>query len=368
MKYIQEFRNPSMVHALVKNIEKQVDQKYNFMEFCGGHTHTIFRYALHRLLPNNIEFIHGPGCPVCVLPISKIDAAIEFAQKDRVILCTYGDLLRVPGSQGKTLLKAKATGLDVRMVYSPLDAIVLAQKNRKNHVIFFAIGFETTSPATAVALQRAIEAKLQNFSVFCNHVTTPAALESILEFPIHQPEENVPIHGFIGPAHVSTVIGSQPYEYFASHYKKPIVIAGFEPLDIVQGVWMLIRQVKTKRAMVENQYTRAVTPFGNEKAQGFVNKFFQLRKFFEWRGLGVLPNSALQIKPEYEFYDAEKRFPIDEQATKENKECLCPSVIRGIKKPTDCKLFSKICTPENPIGSCMVSSEGTCAAYYLYAE
>ena len=336
---------------------------YRLMEFCGGHTHAIFRYGIQDLLPDNVEFIHGPGCPVCVLPMGRIDNAIELAEQHDVILCTYADLLRVPVSQSKSLLKAKAAGADIRMVYSTQDVLKIVQDNSQREVVFFAIGFETTTPPTAVAIKQAQALGLKNFSVFCNHVLTPAAMKAILDAP-----EPVQIDGFLGPSHVSTVIGSQPYEIFAKHYQKPIVIAGFEPLDVMQSSLMLIRQLNTNKHQVENEYTRAVTREGNVKAQLLMAEVFCLRDEFEWRGLGLIAKSALKLKAAYADFDAELRFQLPAIKASDVKGCECPAILRGAKRPVDCKLLGTVCTPENPMGSCMVSSEGACAAYWSYGR
>jgi len=338
------------------------------MEFCGGHTHAISRYGIQDLLPGNVRLIHGPGCPVCVLPIGRIDNAIELACGRGVVLCTYADTLRVPASQHMSLLKAKASGADIRMIYSSLDAIRIATENPGAQVVFFAIGFETTTPPTAVAVQRAEALELGNFSVFCNHVLTPSAIANILESPQVRSLGAVQLDGFIGPAHVSTVIGSRPYEYFAQEYAKPVVIAGFEPLDVMQAILMLVRQVNDGRAEVENEFSRAVTREGNLKAQALVAEVFALRRSFEWRGLGEVPYSALRIKSRYSRFDAEVRFGIEYRSVPDAKSCECGAILRGVKQPRDCKLFGTVCTPETPIGSCMVSSEGACAAHYTYGR
>lgn len=370
MKYIDEFRDGTVAKQLAGAIAAQVhDQRsYNLMEFCGGHTHAISRYGLKDLLPARIRMIHGPGCPVCVLPIGRIDNAIELASRRGVILCTYADTLRVPASGGLSLLKAKARGADIRMVYSSADAVRIAQEHPQRQVVFFAIGFETTTPPTAVAIQQAQALDLENFSVFCNHVLTPAAITHILESSQVREYGTVPLDGFIGPAHVSTVIGSQPYEYFAEEYGKPVVIAGFEPLDVMQAILMLVRQLNDGRAEVENEFTRAVTRDGNPKAKARVAEVFELRRSFEWRGLGEVPYSALAIKESYRAFDAEARFGITYRSVPDNKACECGAILRGVKSPTDCKAFGTVCTPENPIGSCMVSSEGACAAHYTYGR
>ena len=370
MKYIDEFRDGAVAKELAKAIARAADHPrgYNLMEFCGGHTHAISRYGVADLLPANVRMIHGPGCPVCVLPIGRIDNALELAARPGLILCTYADTMRVPASKGLSLMKAKAAGADIRMVYSSADAVRIARENPDREVVFFAIGFETTTPPTAVAITAAAAAGLANFTVFCNHVLTPSAITHILESPEVRELGTVPLDGFIGPAHVSTIIGSQPYEYFAEEYAKPVVIAGFEPLDVMQAILMLVRQLNEGRAEVENEFTRAVTRDGNAKAKALVAEVFELRKTFEWRGLGEVPYSALAIKDKYRAFDAEARYGITYRSVPDNKACECGAILRGVKKPTDCKVFGTVCTPENPIGSCMVSSEGACAAHYTYGR
>jgi len=370
VKYIDEFRDGVVARQLAAAIAGEVrsDRRYHLMEFCGGHTHAISRYGIKDLLPVNVRMIHGPGCPVCVLPIGRIDNAIELAERPWTILATYADTMRVPASKGLSLQKAKARGADIRMVYSSADALRIARENPEREVVFFAIGFETTTPPTAVVIRQAAELGVANFSVFCNHVLTPAAIANILESPEVRELGTVPLDGFIGPAHVSTVIGSQPYEYFAEEYERPVVIAGFEPLDVMQAILMLVRQLNDGRAEVENEFTRAVTREGNIKAKALVAEVFELRRSFEWRGLGEVPYSALQIKEKYRAYDAETRFGIGYRSVADNKACECGAILRGVKQPTDCKFFGTVCTPENPIGSCMVSSEGACAAHYTYGR
>lgn len=370
MKYIDEFRDGEVAKTLALKIARlaQPERSYSFMEFCGGHTHAISRYGLSDLLPPNVRMVHGPGCPVCVLPIGRIDMAIDLALHQGVILCTYGDTLRVPASEGLSLMKAKARGGDIRMVYSTLDALQIARDNPQREVVFFAIGFETTTPPTALAILQAHQEQLRNFSVLCCHVLTPAAISQILESPEVRQWGTVPIDGFIGPAHVSTVIGSRPYEFFAEEYRKPVVIAGFEPLDVMQAIAMLIKQVNEGRAEVENEFARAVSRDGNQKAQDRVAEVFELRREFEWRGLAVVPYSALMIREKYGSFDAERRFKMDYQSVPDNKACECGAILRGVKRPQDCKIFGTVCTPENPVGSCMVSSEGACAAHYSYGR
>lgn len=368
MKYISEFRDKRVAAALAAALASEADpaREYSLMEFCGGHTHAIFRYGVQDLLPPNVNLVHGPGCPVCVLPISRLDMAIELADIPNVILCSYGDMLRVPGSRKRSLLKSRAQGRDVRMVYSCEEAIRIAQEHPEREVVFFAIGFETTTPPTAVAIQQAEKLGLKNFTVFCNHVLTPSAIQSILDSPDVRQLGTVRVDGFIGPSHVSTIIGSRPYDFFSREYQRPVVIAGFEPLDVLQAVRMLVRQLNEGRAEVENQFTRGVTHQGNLKAQGMVAEVFELRRTFEWRGLGIVPYSGLRIKKKYAEFDAEIRFSLMQKTVSENKACECGAILRGVKKPTDCKIFGTVCTPHNPIGSCMVSSEGACAAYYKY--
>ncbi|MEO8675371.1 MAG: hydrogenase formation protein HypD [Casimicrobiaceae bacterium] len=370
MKYIDEFRDGALARVIAAAIAREArpDRRYHLMEFCGGHTHAISRYGIKDLLPPNVEMIHGPGCPVCVLPIGRIDSAIELAARPGLTLATYADTMRVPASHGLSLMKAKARGADIRMVYSCADAVAMARENPDREVVFFAIGFETTTPPTAVAILEAAAARLANFSVFCNHVLTPAAIANILESPEVRELGTVPLDGFIGPAHVSTVIGTQPYEYFAEEFERPVVIAGFEPLDVMQAILMLVRQLNEGRAEVENEFTRAVTREGNVKAKALVAEVFELRQTFEWRGLGEVPYSALRIKEQYRAYDAEARYGIEYRAVADNKACECGAILRGVKKPRDCKVFGTVCTPENPIGSCMVSSEGACAAHYTYGR
>lgn len=370
MKYIDEFRDGDVARRIADRLatEARADRQYSFMEFCGGHTHAISRYGVSELLPANVRMIHGPGCPVCVLPIGRVDMAIRLALEHDVIVCTYGDTMRVPASDSLSLTKAKARGGDIRMVYSAADALTVARDNPDRQVVFFAIGFETTTPPTALAILRAQREGLKNFSVLCCHVLTPSAITHILESPEVRQYGTVPIDGFIGPAHVSIVIGAAPYEHFAEEYRKPVVIAGFEPLDVMQAILMLVRQVNEGRAHVENEFTRAVDRDGNLAAQQKVSEVFELRPSFEWRGLGEVPYSALKIRPAFAEFDAERRFDVGYTPVADNKACECGAILRGVKKPTDCKIFGTVCTPENPVGSCMVSSEGACAAHYAYGR
>ncbi|WP_461829180.1 hydrogenase formation protein HypD [Aquifex sp.] len=366
------FKNPRIAKSLVEKIKRELEGvkslPIHIMEFCGGHTHAIMKYGIDQLLEGYVRFVHGPGCPVCVMPMRRIDLALELAKLPNVILCTYGDLLRVPGSRRKSLLNVRAEGADVRMVYSCLDTIKIARENPDKEVIFYAIGFETTTPQTAVLIKKVKELGIKNLSVVSNHVITPAAIQHILNAPEIREIGKVRIDAFIGPGHVSTIIGTKPYEYFAEEFLKPVVISGFEPVDVLQSVYMIVRQLKEGVARVENQYTRFVKREGNPKAQKLVAEVFELRKEFEWRGLGIIPYSSLKIRKEYEEFDAEKRFSVELPEPKEHPACICGKVIRGVAKPTDCKLFATVCTPSNPLGSCMVSSEGACAAYYKYGR
>jgi hydrogenase expression/formation protein HypD len=368
MRYIRSFRDGATARALARLIAAAAKpaREYHLMEFCGGHTHAIFRYGVQDLLPGNIKLVHGPGCPVCVLATSRLDGAIELARAPAVTLVSYGDMLRVPASHRHSLLRARAEGADVRMVYSAAESLDIAAAHPTREVVFFAIGFETTTPATAYVIIEAQRRGLRNFSVYCNHVLTPSAIQSILDAPDVRQLGRARVDGFIGPSHVSAVIGSRPYEYFAEEYQRPVVIAGFEPLDVMQAICMLVRQLNEGRACVENQFTRGVTRDGNRKAQALVADVFEMRPSFEWRGLGDVPYSGLRIKSAYADFDAERRFKINARPAPENKACQCPAVIRGQKKPTDCAIFGTVCTPRNPIGSCMVSAEGACAAYYKY--
>lgn len=363
MNYLEAFCDGELARRIARTIAGEVDPQrmYRLMEFCGGHTHTLARYGLEHLLPDNVEMIHGPGCPVCVLPTGRIEAAIQLARRPEVILCSYGDMLRVPGRNGATLMKARAAGADIHMVYSTLDALDMACRHPDRQVVFFAIGFETTTPPTAVAVKEAQRRGLNNFSVFCNHVLTPAAMAGILD-------EDVEVDGFIGPGHVSSVIGTRPFERFAEEDGYPVVITGFEPLDILQAIRMLIRQLNEDRAELENEYRRVVSAEGNRKAQALMEEVFTLRDHFEWRGLGSLPRSALRLRDGFSDFDTETRFDLVMEPIPDHKACECAAVLRGAKRPEQCKVFATACTPDNPLGSCMVSSEGACAAYYRYGR
>lgn len=370
MKYISEFRDAVLARRVSARIHAEADptRTYAFMEFCGGHTHAISRYGVQELLPANVRMIHGPGCPVCVLPIGRIDLAIQLALEHGAIVCTYGDTLRVPASHGLSLLKAKARGGDIRMLYSVEDVLVVARENPAREVVFFAIGFETTTPPTALTVLAAEREGLGNLSVLCCHVLTPPAIVHLLAAARPAAAGAVPIDGFIGPAHVSIIIGTAAYEPFAAKYRKPVVIAGFEPLDVIQAIALLVRQVNRGCAEVENEFTRAVNREGNLAAQRVMAQVFRMRESFEWRGLGEVPWSALALRDEYAAFDAERKFSLGYRQVPDHKQCECGAILRGVKRPTDCKLFARACTPDNPLGSCMVSSEGACAAHYSYGR
>ena len=362
LRFIEEFRDPPTGLSLIAELKKAVTRPIRLMEFCGGHTHAFYRFGLLDLLPEKIRMIHGPGCPVCILPMGRIDAAIDLALRPEVILVTYGDVLRVPGSAGMTLMKARSRGADVRIIYSAVEAIALARKYPERKVVFFAIGFETTTPPTAAVLIEARKSGLGNFFVFANHVMTPPAMRAILS----NPKPGGEIDGIIGPSHVSTVIGSDAYSFVADEFHVPIVIAGFEPLDILLALKMLSKQISDHRAIVENEYRRAVTPKGNHLAQKLVREVFQTASSFEWRGFGTLGESSLEIRPEYSAHDALCQFDIRITAISDPKACECGEILKGLKRPEDCRIFGTLCTPDTPVGSCMVSAEGACAAAYHY--
>ncbi|HSH79982.1 MAG TPA: hydrogenase formation protein HypD, partial [Herpetosiphonaceae bacterium] len=362
MKYVDEYRDPELARSMAAEVERvSAGRPLKIMEVCGGHTHTIYKHGIEDVLPRNIDLIHGPGCPVCVLPMGRVDDAIAIARTDGVIFTTFGDMMRVPGSHG-SLLDVKAEGADVRFVYSPLDALKLARQNPEREVVFFAIGFETTAPSTAITLQRAQAEGIKNFSVFCNHVTIIPAMKAILDSP------GLRLDGFIGPGHVSMVIGMRPYTFVARDHRKPVVISGFEPLDIIQSVLMIVRQIEEGRAAIENQYARVVRPEGNVKALEAMARTMELRPFFEWRGLGFITHSALKLRREYAAWDAELRFEVPGIRVADPKACQCGEVLKGVIKPWECRVFGTACTPETPIGTCMVSSEGACAAYFNYGR
>lgn len=370
MKYASEFRDPAAARALLAAIAARAEalgatraKPIHIMEICGGHTHSIFRYGLDRLIHDGIEFIHGPGCPVCVLPMARVDECVEIAERPGVIFTTFGDAMRVPGHR-KSLMQTKAEGADIRMVYSPLDALELARRNPAREVVFFGLGFETTTPSTALSIQQAAREGLNNFSLFCNHITVPEPIRALLDDP------DMVLDGFIGPGHVSMVIGIHPYDFIARDYGKPIVVAGFEPTDLLQSVLMVLTQIAEGRAAVENQYARVVPDHGNPVSLAAIADVYERRPSFEWRGLGEIESSGLRIRDTYRAHDAEAKFGIGYGAANRNVPeiagCACGSVMTGKMKPTACPQFGTGCTPEMPLGALMVSSEGACAAYWQY--
>jgi len=368
MKFVDEFRDNEKaqflkreIHALAGRIGRKPEKPLLLMEFCGGHTHAIFRYGLEQMLPDTIEMVHGPGCPVCVLPMGRVDDCVALAERPGVIFTTFGDAMRVPGSH-KSLLQAKAEGADIRMVYSPLDALALARKNPGHEVIFFGLGFETTMPSTALTVLQAEKEGIHNFSLFCNHITTVPTIKAILDSPDMQ------IDGFLAPGHVSMVIGARPFDFVARDYNRPIVITGFEPLDILQSIWMLLKQLAEGRCEVENQYSRVVPPAGNRAALEAISRVFEVREFFEWRGLGSIDHSGVRIREAYADFDAERKFPVPNLKIADPRSCQCGEVVKGVIKPWECKIFGTACTPETPMGALMVSSEGACAAYFSYGS
>lgn len=362
MKYVDEFRDPQLLRNALDEIRSLVapGREYRIMEVCGGHTHSIFRFGLKELLPPEVELIHGPGCPVCVLPMGRIDDGLDLANDRNIIFTAFGDMMRVPGSKASPL-ESKARGADIRTVYSPLDALRIARQHPERQVVFFAIGFETTAPSTALTLLRARDLDVKNFAVFSNHVTIVPAIRAILESP------GMRLDGFIGPGHVSTVIGCRPYEFIARDYRRPIVVSGFEPADILQSLVMILRQLRAGESKVQNQYNRVVPWEGNLAALRALAEVFEIRPHFEWRGLGFISQSALRIRDKYAAWDAEKVMPIRGVSVADPKAAQCGEVLKGVLKPHECKLFGKECTPERPIGALMVSSEGACAAHFKYA-
>jgi hydrogenase expression/formation protein HypD len=363
MRYVEEYRDAELGRVLAGEILATVEpgRHYKLMEVCGGHTHSIYKYGVDDLLPTNVELVHGPGCPVCVIPMGRVDDGIAIAHQPGVIFTCFGDMMRVPGSRG-SLLEAKAAGADVRMVYSPLDALRIARRNPDRQVVFFAIGFETTAPSTALTLKRARAEGIENFSCMCNHVLIVPPLRALLDSP------DLRLDGFIGPGHVCTVVGGRPFRFIPADYGKPLVIAGFEPLDLLQAIHMILRQLADGRCEVENQYKRVVPDEGNLRALEVMGEVFALRPHFEWRGLGFISQSALRLSNAYADFDAEARFSVPGVRVADPKACQCGEVLKGVIKPWECKVFGSGCTPERPIGTCMVSSEGACAAYYNYGR
>lgn len=360
MKYLDEYRDSEKAKLVIDGIYKKVSRSWNIMEICGGQTHSIVKYGIDELLPVEINLIHGPGCPVCVTPIEKIDKAIEIASNPNVIFCSYGDMLRVPGSH-TDLLKIKAQGFDVRIVYSPVDAVNIAKENQERDTVFFAVGFETTAPPNAQAIYIAYKTGLKNFTVLVSHVLVPPAIKAILD------SKNNRVQGFLAAGHVCTVMGFKEYEDIAERYKIPVVVTGFEPLDILQGIYMCVLQLEEGKSEIENQYARAVDREGNKKAQDIMHKVFEIcdRK---WRGIGEIKESGFKIREEYKEFDAEAKFGLVGYSIEESKECKSGLILQGLIKPVDCPAFGNKCTPEHPLGATMVSSEGACSAYYLYKE
>jgi len=358
MKYLDEYRDERAAKKLARAIKKVVTRPWTLMEVCGGQTHAIVKYGIDQLLPPGVELVHGPGCPVCVTPLEMIDKALEIAARPEVIFCSFGDMLRVPGSQ-KDLLSVKAGGGEVRTVYSPMDALQVAKKNPEREVVFFAVGFETTAPANAMAVFQAWKQKVKNFSLLVSHVLVPPAMESILKSPQNR------VQGFLAAGHVCTVMGFTEYEPLAARYKVPIVVTGFEPLDILQGTYLCLKQLEEGRAEVENQYSRSVCRQGNNPAQEMIRRVFRIVPK-KWRGVGEIPESGLALAKEFAAYDAERRFRLKNLQVEECPDCLSGLILQGIRKPFQCPAFGNSCTPEHPLGATMVSSEGACAAYYRY--
>jgi hydrogenase expression/formation protein HypD len=363
LKFVDEFRDAELARTLATQIAALSDpgRHYKIMEVCGGHTHTIYKHGIEDHLPESVELVHGPGCPVCVIPMGRVDDGIAIAERTNLTFTCFGDMMRVPGGNG-SLFDAKARGADVRFVYSPLDALRIARENPDRDVVFYAIGFETTAPSTALTLMRAKAENVRNFSVMCNHVTIVPPLKALLESP------DLRLDAFIGPGHVSTVIGCRPYEFIPKDYGQPVVVAGFEPLDLLQAVYMIMRQLTEGRGEVENQYGRVVPWDGNRRALEVLQNVFELRPFFEWRGLGFISQSALKLTDDYADWDAELRYEVPGVRVADPKACQCGEVLKGVIKPWECKVFGTACTPETPIGTCMVSSEGACAAYYNFGR
>jgi len=358
MKYLDEYRDPKLAEAIVADIRRHVTRPWVLMEICGGQTHTLMRYGIDHLLPPEVELVHGPGCPVCVTPLEILDKAVEIASRPEVIFVSYGDMLRVPGST-RDLFQVKAAGGDVRIAYSPMEAVDLARKNPDRQVVFFAVGFETTAPANAMAVWQAKREGLRNFSILVSHVLVPPAIRLLLESPGNR------VQGFIAPGHVCAVMGYSEYEELAQQYRVPFVVSGFEPLDLLEGIRMLLAQLEEGRAEVENQYVRSVTREGNEAARLRMSEVFEVADR-KWRGIGEIRQSGFRLRREYAAFDAEKVFGVSETCAEEPPECIAALVLQGIRKPVDCPVFGTRCTPEKPMGAPMVSSEGACAAYYRY--
>lgn len=358
MKYIDEYRDSEIVYRLVTNIESLTTKEWSIMEICGGQTHSIMKYSIEDLLPDNINFIHGPGCPVCVTPLGKINKALHIATQNNVIFTTYGDMMRVPGSS-EDLLSIKANGADIRMVYSPLDAVNIAEQNPEKEVVFFAVGFETTAPANAISLMEAKRRGLRNFSMLASHVLVPPAIETLLH------DDTAKIDGILAAGHVCTVMGYEDYYPLVEKFNLPIVVTGFEPVDILQGVYMVVKLLEEGKAELENQYSRVVIKEGNKSAKNVAQTVYDTVDM-AWRGIGVIPKSGLGISDRYADFNAEKKFEIEDIIVDEPEECIAGLILQGKKKPFECSEFGKTCSPENPLGAPMVSTEGACAAYFHY--
>ncbi|HKK87274.1 MAG TPA: hydrogenase formation protein HypD [Saprospiraceae bacterium] len=360
MKYLSEFRDPELVLKYREKLDELVTKEWTLMEVCGGQTHSLVKNGLLELLPDKVQMIHGPGCPVCVTPLNLIDKAVHLAMDEEVILCSFGDMLRVPGSK-MSLLEAKSRGADVRILYSPLEAVQIAKKNPQKEVVFFAVGFETTAPANALSVVHAEREKLNNYSILASHVLVPPAMEAVVNDPLAK------IDGFLAAGHVCTIMGIHQYFPLVENHRLPIIVTGFEPIDLLQGIYMCLKQLEAGEAKLENQYARVVQPEGNPEAVKVIERIFEISDR-EWRGIGVIPNSGYVIREEYKAFDADRKFKIRIEKAEENKSCIAGQVLKGIKKPHDCPEFGKNCTPQNPLGAPMVSSEGACAAYYHFSK
>ncbi|GIW89188.1 MAG: hydrogenase formation protein HypD [Isosphaeraceae bacterium] len=360
MKFVDEYRDPELAHRLLGELARVATRPWSIMEVCGGQTHTLLRHGIDQLVKPLVKLVHGPGCPVCVTPLELIDKALAIAQRPEVIFTSFGDMLRVPGS-GDDLLRVRARGGDVRIVYSPLDAVTIAAENPARQVVFFAVGFETTAPATALAVAEAARRRLTNFSMLVSHVLVPPAIEAILASPTNR------IQGFLAAGHVCTVVGFEDYFRLAERYRVPIVVTGFEPVDLLEGILMVVRQLETGRCDVENQYARSVKREGNTRAQAIVHEVYEVCDR-PWRGIGILPRSGLRLRSAYHAYDAERRFAVESIRPIEPAECRSGEVLQGLIAPDECPEFGRRCTPDRPLGAPMVSSEGACAAYYRYGR
>lgn len=359
MKYMSEYRDPELAKKYLEEIKKTVSQPWSIMEVCGGQTHSLVKNGIIDMLPKEVTMIHGPGCPVCVTPLNIIDKAIHLALEENVILCSFGDMLRVPGSK-MNLLEAKAEGADIRILYSPLEAVRIAEDNPDKEIVFFAVGFETTAPANALSVIHAHRKELKNYSILTSHVLVPPAIKAVID------DEESKIDGFLAAGHVCTIMGNSEYHPLSAKYEVPIVVTGFEPLDVLQGILMVLRQLEASKAEVENQYSRIVKEEGNPDAQKMIHKVFEIKNQI-WRGIGEIPESGYQVRPEFADFDAKRKFKIDIPEAPENPDCISGQIMKGLKKPFECSQFGEKCKPTNPLGAPMVSSEGACAAYYHFS-